>query len=410
MDEREADSGLSRRTLKAFDAQFGLRVSWLAYAPGRAEILGNHTDYNGGGVIACALGWGVCLAAASGRGSEFRAHHTRARRQERDAHFGISQSLKIPRKSAPSWVSQVLSGIKRHVGLGAAAGLRLAVSPTLPLQAGLGTWGCLHAAVSQLCAAMVESGSAKWNGRGRNDSPTNAQMALACQRAEHGCEEFLCGLMDAYVPLLTRPRCALFIDCDELTHEAFDWPEGLLLALVDSRADHPDGQAPFAQHRLACEIGAAILRGVIPHPVRFLRDVAIDEFEREAWRMPETYQKCARHVIQENERVVEGREALRQGDWGKLGSLMFESHQSSRELLGNSHPRLDLIVETAKAASGALGAKLQGAGHGGFVACLVSKECKGDFQRHMEEDLAEKGLKTRVRWPKLGGPAWYKVV
>lgn len=341
-----------------FHRQFGTEPEALSWAPGRVELLGNHTDYNGGFVLAVALEVGITVAAERRHDSPPLVELWSEAFQEK-----VTVPLGEIRRQKTSWANYAL-GVLRGIEQSGTElrGLRLVIESNLPVGAGISSSAALELATAEVFYAL-------FGGR----PPDLMDEAKLCQRAEVEFVGVPCGLLDQFTSLFGRKDHALFLDCDTLEYERV--PTGrsdLRVVVADSGVKHELADGQYATLRRHCESAAGELGRLLGRPVRHLRAVNLEEFLRVAQEVPAPDRSRAEHVIRENERVLRGCDALRDGRLDELGQLMLASHNSSRDLFGNSCAELDYLVEEAWKIPGLLGAKLSGGGFGGATVNLVA--------------------------------------
>ncbi|HVW35273.1 MAG TPA: galactokinase [Acidimicrobiia bacterium] len=341
----------------AFEERTGRAPDGVWRAPGRVNLIGEHTDYNDGFVLPVAIDRSVAVAAARRPDDGFRAWSTR------DAAAAPAPPVRAPGEIGPGrsagWAAYAegMAWVLRDQGR-SVPGVDIVVHADLPVGAGLSSSAALEAAVG---LALLELGGG---------SPADRlALARAAQRAENVVVGMPCGLMDQMAVLGGRAGHALFFDTRTLAAELvpFD-PEGLGLTLlvIDTRVKHALAESPYAERRAACERAAATLG------VPALRDVTLADLEaaRAGGRLDEVTFRRARHVVTENDRVLAVVAALRSGDLGPVGPAMAGSHRSLRDDYEVSCAELDVAVEAATAA-GAVAARMTGGGFGGSALALV---------------------------------------
>jgi galactokinase len=362
--------GLIEEAMRSYRARFGAAPTVAAFAPGRVEVLGNHTDYNGGYILSSALERGTAVAAGPAPGGAVEAW---SETLKAGARFELARIEKD--REAP-W-ADYLKGVvleARRAGC-AAGGMRLAIASDLPAGSGLSSSAALEVA---LAAALFDLFG------GRPEDPMD--LARLCQRAEAGFVGVPCGLMDQFSAVFGKEDKLLFLDCDSAVHAAL--PIGgarVRLVIADTGVRHALVDGRYAELRRSCERAVARLAEVLGRPLRFLRDASVEDFERAAARLPEAERRRAEHVVRENARVLAGRAALERGDLPALGRLLLDSHASSRDLFGNSCPELDAMVEAAEGLPGFLGGKLSGGGFGGATVNLVESPRAAAFAAALDE-------------------------
>jgi galactokinase len=316
-----------------------------AFAPGRVEVLGNHTDYNGGVVLSAALQLGVEAVARRLPGGEVEL-----RSEGMDGVFRTNRAAGFSRRGDwtdyPMGVAEMLARAGAELG-----GFSVSFSSTLPRGAGLSSSAAIEVATAVALMRLYPFAMPRM------------EVARLCRRAENECVGVNCGLLDQASSVFGRCDHLVYLDCRSESVEMVPFPAGLGLLVVDSCVKHALTGGEYNERRERC-FEAARCMGV-----GVLRDVAAAQLE--AAEMPTLAKRRARHVVGENERVFRAVEALRSGDVRVLGGLMTESHRSSMENFENSIPELDVLVELAVAQRGCLGARLTGGGFGGAIVALV---------------------------------------
>jgi len=329
---------------RAFAAQHGCEPRLIAEAPGRVNLIGEHTDYNEGFVLPVAIDRTVAVAAAPREDRRVRA--LAVDHDQRDD-FSLDAARRHPMGGWRNYVRGVLWALlDSQLPLG---GVDLSISGDVPQGAGLSSSAALELALAgAICAAS-----------GIELPPRD--LALLCQRAEHMYAGVQCGIMDQFAAALGREGCALFVDCQSLETEDVPLPDGVAIVVIDSKAPRALAATPYNQRRDECaqaarELGLSSLRNA-------------DEAQIES--LPDVLRRRARHVVTENARVLAAKAALGNDDRAALDRLFAESHASLRDGFGASTPEIDLLVELANAAPGAIGARLTGGGFGGCTVNLV---------------------------------------
>ena len=217
------------------------------------------------------------------------------------------------------------------------------------------------------------------------------EEALLCQRAETSFVGVPCGLLDQFSSLFGKQDHALFLDCATLRHSQVPLGRSdLRIVLADSGEKHALVDGQYAALRESCERAREAFSKVLPHEVRFLRDVNAAELAVHGESLEPGDRPRAEHVIRENERVLRGLAAIKSKLYSELMRLMLESHASSRDLFGNSTAALDLLVESAATLPGFVGAKLTGGGFGGSTVNIVEASAERDFIAELSRRFAER--------------------
>lgn len=316
-----------------------------AYAPGRVNLIGDHTDHSGGFVLPLALDRGTTVAFTPAPAAAGATQVTLTSSGERQPAV-VPLDVHDPRQLEPAWARYV-AGVMIELR---AAGDRLTggegtVRTTLPIGAGLSSSAALTVAVALALGA-----------RG-----TPLDIAELCRRAEERASGIPCGIMDQLAATAGVEGCALLIDCTSLKVTAVPLPAGVEVVIVDSGERRTLVGSPYAARRADCERAASLI-GPLRHAVRY-------DVERLA---DERLRRRARHVVTENVRVVAAAEALLAGDVATAGRLMNESHASLRDDFEVSTPALDRLVAQLAGTPGVYGARLTGAGFGGCAVALVA--------------------------------------
>ncbi len=341
-------SHLAETARRACRESTGAEPDFIVQAPARVNLIGEHTDYNGGWVMPMAIDRWTVIA---GRRREER--QVRVRSDARPEPVGFDLDALTP-GSVTEWGAYVAGMADSR----AAAGLRVrgwegVVVSDVPVGAGLSSSAALALAVA---AAFAAVGGWEW------DPPA---MARAGQRTEHRWAGIRCGLMDPWVIAGARPGHALLLDCRDLSTRHVPLPADLTLVVLDTGCRRRLASSEYNRRRDECDAaaraaGVASLRDLDPAGLDVLRD-----------RVEPTVFRRARHVVGENARVLAAAAALDGGDLEGLGRAMDASHRSLRDDYGVSGPELDRLVDAARGAPGCLGARLTGAGFGGCAVAAV---------------------------------------
>jgi len=348
------DSHLLIKAARLFRSHFGRDHAVAAYAPGRVEVLGNHTDYNEGCVLSAAINLGTFFLAAPADGAICRLI---AGDIMEEATFDAAAPVPSAASAWANYCKGVLAGLSGHGRSGGGfLGLFLG---NLPLGAGLSSSAALEMSAAKALCALY--GIAL-------DPITLARIG---QTAEHEFAGVKCGLLDQITSLFGREKMLVMSDFRSLAVENVPLGDGVCFLMCNTNAKHALVDGAYNERRRKCEEAARFFASVLKHPVTALRDVSWAEWQEHSGRMDPLAARRAAHPIGENERVLNGRELLRQGNLEAFGQLMFDSHRSSREHFENSCRELDFLVDTARKVPGVLGARLSGGGFGGSAVLLV---------------------------------------
>ncbi|HIE03916.1 MAG TPA: galactokinase [Candidatus Latescibacteria bacterium] len=364
---------------EAFRDAFRGEPELISRAPGRVNLIGEHTDYNQGFVLPVAIDRAVWVAIR-GRGD--------GRARVYSANFGQWTEFDVdsPRKdpSVP-WADYPKGVVSELVSSGhRLGGFDMAIWGDVPLGAGLSSSAAIEVAVAFGLVSLF------------GIALDRTDIALLCQRAEHRFVGVHCGIMDQFVASLGRKGRALFLDCRDLNYEYVPLSDDVSVVVCDSGVKRELASSAYNERRAQCEEAVRRLREVLPE-IGALRDVPREEFEAYKYLLPETIGRRARHVVYENMRVLSSVKLLRRGDLEGFGRLMYESHRSLKEDYEVSGPELDLLVDLASSVEGTLGARLTGAGFGGCTVNLVERKAVRTFEEFVGREYeARTGIRLEV--------------
>lgn len=349
-----ADEPLAERVLQVFAETFGdtTRVT-TASAPGRVNLIGDHTDYNGGFVLPMSINRSAYVAVRPATGG------TRAYSIEFDEM--VAYDFQDPDIDAlPGWARYV-AGV--HCEMWKAGmidrPLEIVVDGDVPIGFGLSSSAALEVATASAIEGAV----------GRRMDPV--ELVLLCQRVEHEYAGVACGVMDQFASRFGGPNRAILLDCRSLEHKEVDiGASDYAFLVVVTRARRSLAASGYNQRRRECEQALAFFQSREEH-ITDLRDVGPELVEAARGELEDVLFRRARHVSTENKRVLQAAASLREGDYEQFGRLMYESHASLATDYEVSHPDLDHVVEVAKTISGVSGARMTGAGFGGCAVVLV---------------------------------------
>lgn len=303
------------------------------FAPGRVNLIGDHTDYTGGLCLPIALQWGTTVEGTPG-GDRIRIS---SRLDDTTTDFGLDPVDPADVDGWARYVAAVIAEVRPSVGFTGT------ISTTLPIGAGLSSSAALEVA---LCLALGFDGPL-------------IELAHAAQRAEHAAVGVPCGIMDQLTSVMGRRGHALLIDCASLEVLPVPIPDGAEIRIIDPGQSRALAGSEYADRRDSCNRAESLvgpLRAATLESVEAIGDPVL--------------RRRARHVVTENHRVMTAAKALRRGDWKTLGEAMFASHASLRDDFEVSTPLLDEIVTNLANTPGVHGARLTGAGFGGCVVVL----------------------------------------
>lgn len=349
-------------------------------APGRVNLIGEHTDYNDGFVLPVAIDRRTWVAA---RTRTDRVVRVRSVNENDMRQFDLDAVAKL---HAGDWINyvegtaRILESHGHHLG-----GADILLHSDVPVGAGL----------SSSAALEIASGLALLSLAGREID--RVALARAGQEAEHKYVGTKVGIMDQLASALGRKGEALLIDCRSVAINPIpvDTSE-IALVVCNTRVEHSLASSEYNKRREECEQGVELLRAVLPD-ITALRDVSVEELERYAELLPDPIIRRCRHVVTENERTLAAAEALADGNFPLMGELMAASHRSLRDDYEVSCRELDVMVEIAATVDGTVGARMTGGGFGGCTVNLVRRDAVERFtETIMREYMQQVGIEAEV--------------
>jgi galactokinase len=353
-------------------------------APGRVNLIGEHTDYNDGLVMPAAIDFStwVTIYARNDRVisvfSENLGEHFSFSLDEPNRHAFPNDRATVPPVPKPQrlWADYVRGVALTLEQAGyRLKGARLEIRGEVPIGAGLSSSAAIEVATGY--ALLRRSGFAV----------DRLELAQLCQRAEHDFVLIRCGIMDQFVACHGQEGKALLLDCRSLEYELLPLPEDVRLVVCNTMVRHQLASSEYNQRRSECEEGVRHLAQALPE-VRALRDVSLADLESYGSDLPQSVYRRCRHVISENARVLKAKAALENNDLSAFGQLMDESHQSLRDDYEVSCAELDLMVELARQMPAVFGARMTGGGFGGCTINLVKAEACTEFKGVMAREYA----------------------
>ena len=354
-----------------FTEHYGYNAEQTVFAPGRVNIIGEHTDYNDGFVMPCAINYGMAVSFSKRNDSIWRVYAIDIDEQDE---FDLSQDFT---QSEHKWANYV-RGVVKYVQEQCPdfkQGADLVMTSDVPMSSGLSSSAALEISIGKTCQVL-------------GDLPLSlAQIALIGQKAENKFVGANCGNMDQLTSALGQKDHLIMIDCRSLEITPTPVPQGYSIAIINSNVKHDLVTGEYNSRRQECEQAAKFFG------VKALRDVSPEQFharENELKAESELAYKRAKHVVYEDQRVLDAVQALKANDMVKLGQLMGESHDSMRDDFEITIPEIDYLVELAQVAIGKNGgARMTGGGFGGCIVSLVPNE-KVEALRQLIADNYEK--------------------
>lgn len=363
---------LTARVSQEFAKTYGRVPRWIAAAPGRVNIIGEHTDYNDGFVLPMAIERYTVMAADSSSSLSSCSFF--------DTHFKERATIDVSMpvtKGPPKWSNYlrgVIAGFQR--GGEKIAALDVLVHSTVPVGGGLSSSAALEVSTATLLEAAT----------GKKLDPV--EKSLLCQKAEHEFAGVPCGIMDQFISVMGRENHLLLLDCRSRQTELVPMNDpSVSLLIINTNVRHELGNGEYAKRRAQCETAAKILG------MPSLRDAGADALERAKNKMDDVVYRRARHVIGEIERTVHAAEGVRASNWPAVGQLMYASHYSLRDDYEVSCTELDAVVEIAESVGikgGVYGCRMTGGGFGGCCVALVKASAVEDITRKISADYKVK--------------------
>jgi galactokinase len=357
---------IAKKVQQAFETRFGSRPTHLIRAPGRVNLIGEHTDYSGGFVMPLALEQAHWIAVRPRDDQAVNLHSL-------DYDDSAKVNLAEPQLHLNGW-QEYLNGVVwvLEEEKWPLSGWEGVMSGDVPQGAGLSSSAALETA---LIRAFAEISEISWKAK---------IAAKLAQRAESEWVGVSCGIMDQLISACGVSGHALFIDCRNLDIQQVPLPEGLRVIILDTKTRRGLVDSHYNERHSQCKEAAEVLGKSL------LRDATLSELDAQAAGMKPLLYRRAKHVITENERVLQAVNAMRTNDHQLLGQLMQDSHKSLRDDFEVSNSALDEMVECALTAPGCLGARMTGAGFGGCAVALVTAEKEGDFVNSIRECYLKK--------------------
>jgi galactokinase len=355
-------SSLQRAT-EVFHASFGAPPEIATIAPGRVNLIGEHTDYNEGFVLPIAVDRYLCVAARGRNDKKVRV------------------------------VAADLNELK---------GIDAVVASDIPMGAGLSSSAAIEVGFALTFLHFVQVDVPR---------PTLAQW---CQLAEHKFAGVQCGIMDQMIALLGKENHALLLDCRDLSHQLVPLPSGIAFVVADTGVPRTLAASEYNIRRQQCEEAVKWLSETLGRPLKSLRDVTIEELGQVFNEMPEPIRRRARHVITENNRVLAFQQAMREGALKRAGYLLLASHASLRDDYEVSCRELDAMVNALMSVDGVYGARLTGAGFGGACLAMVREDALAkvleEVPKRYAEELGQNAPEPNLFAVRVSDGAWVQTL
>ncbi|WP_273801913.1 galactokinase [Proteus vulgaris] len=345
---------LINNVTRSFTSIFGYAPTHFIQAPGRVNLIGEHTDYNDGFVLPCAINYQMVVAAAKREDNIIRV--IAVDYQNEVDEFSLDNTIEfLPNKMWANYVRGVIHFLQKDNY--SFHGMDIAISGNVPQGAGLSSSAALEVAIGQTLKTLYQL------------PISQKEIALNGQKAENqfvGCN---CGIMDQLISACGEENHALLIDCRSLEISAVTMPENMVVMIINTNKKRGLVDSEYNTRRQQCEEAAHILN------VTALRDATLEDLLAKKAVMSDVVYRRARHVITENSRTLDAAEALRRGDLTTLSQLMMQSHHSMRDDFEITVKEVDSLVEIVKSVIGVRGGvRMTGGGFGGCVVALVTPD------------------------------------
>ena len=349
----------------------------LFRAPGRVNLIGEHTDYNDGFVMPFAIDRATIVAGSK-----------RPDRKIEAVALDMNETATIdldtePKKQRKNWVDYV-EGTARCIEekFGRIEGANILITSTVPIGAGLSSSAAIETSVGFALLSLSDI------------EIDREKLAFAAQKAEHEYVGTRSGIMDQFASSFCEKGSAMLLDCRSLNRDKipFETPDSVTI-VCDTKVEHSLASSEYNKRREECEEGVRILQKRRPE-IKALRDVSPEELGNAKNALPEIVYRRCRHVITENERTIEAAEFFKKHDLAAAGKLMFESHRSLRDDYEVSCKELDALVEIASSIECVFGARMTGDGFGGCTVNIVKRDGADQFEKAVFEGYAKRFSKT----------------
>lgn len=364
-------SVMAERNAELFSKCFGHAPQWMAAAPGRVNLIGEHTDYNDGFVLPMAIEHYTLFAAEKNSVRDITLHSVTT---GDTAQFSVRAQVE---RGEPGWSNYVRGVVAGFQKLGKKVpGFDAVIDSTLPYGGGLASSAALEVAGATLLEAITRT------------TLEPMDKALLCQRAEHEYAGVPCGIMDQFTSVLGRENYALLLDCRTREAKPVHMADpGVTVLIINTNVRHKLAESEYSKRRAQCEEAAKALG------VPALRDATMKQLKSARKRLDPLVYRRAHHVITENERTLAAAEAIQASDWVAVGKLMYASHASLRDDYEVSCRELDTAVAIAESfgqAAGVFGCRMTGAGFGGCAVSLVKTDAVKHITRKFDEAYEKK--------------------
>ena len=387
----------TQEMMSAFEQAYGHKAEKMYFAPGRVNLIGEHTDYNGGCVFPCALSFGAWLLIAK---NEDQVLRFRSLNMPQTYNIALSAICPQPDKAWCNYALGCLDIIKRrHPEAALKSGYDLLYYGNVPAGAGLSSSAAMEVVTAR---AFTEEMSAV-SCQSSDDKAYRTELALIGQACEHEYAGVMCGIMDQFASAQGKKNHAIYLNCDTLEFEHVPVKlDGIKVVITNTHSPHHLDSGAYNDRVRQCKLAVEQISKV--KPIKFLAELTEEDWKevQSAITDPIAF-KRARHVVGEVARTAAAVEALKRGEIAYFGELMTASHVSLRDDYEVTGPELDALAEAAWQVEGVLGSRMTGGGFGGCTVSLVKDEAIEQFKAFVGKEYEEKtGLKADFYVAEIG--------
>jgi galactokinase len=358
---------LQAKARQAYYARFQAYPEIIVRAPGRVNLIGEHTDYNDGFVLPIAIDRAAWVAASPREDARATVRALDMNNDEKGFAVGETPSSPGGWADYPAGVAWALQDADYEL-----VGINAVLTSDVPVGSGLSSSAAIEVAFAYT-----------WDQLGGLGIPL-ADLALLCQKAENDYVGVNCGIMDQMISACGQAGHAMMLDTRDMDRGYFSMPEGIAVVVADSKVRRSLSTSAYNTRRSQCEEAVRVLQTHDPE-IKALRDVSLEALNAHRDEMSDVVYRRARHVVTENARVLAFSRKLYDGDLTDVGALLVKGHRSLRDDYEVSIPELDTLVEAAVEVEGCYGARLTGAGFGGCIIALAAEDAVPDVEAHLNE-------------------------
>jgi galactokinase len=363
---------------KKHEEIFGTPAELIVHAPGRINLIGEHTDYSEGFVMPVAINMGITVAISKNLDAKMISVYS----MDFDKKM-VTLYSDLMKSNQESWFSYPVGVTKILQKNHSFEGIRITFTGNIPQEAGLSSSAALEMAVAFAIQTLY------------NLNISDVELAKICQTAEQEIVGVRCGIMDQFISRMGKADEAMLIDCRSLEYRSIPFQlKKAKLLITNSNVPRKLISSEYNQRVIECEEAVKILAS--EKPGTHLRDFTLEDYEKARDFLQPTIKKRAFHVISENNRVLAAEQALKAGDLKKLGELLNESHESLRIYFEVSCPELDWLTDMARTISGCYGSRMTGAGFGGCTITLLENKAVAEYEKKLAEYEQKFGFKAVI--------------